>query len=245
VILNCATDVAGSCHGGTHTGTYEYASNNPVPFDTCQQYQASDNTCDDIGKCKTCWNFDDACVAVESYPNATVAEYGVVSGEADMMAEIFARGPIACEIDADPLHEYTGGLVDIPEVPADTNHIVAIAGWGETREGLKFWLVRNSWGEYWGEGGWFRIKRGENQLLLESHCAWAVPGSWTELNPHAPPPHPHHPHRPHHPHHPHHPDHPHHDHVRGGEAGEQREERSVEQSNEWFPMNLGAEALRR
>lgn len=31
----------------------------------------------------------------------------MVSGEADMMAEIFARGPIACEIDADPLHTYT------------------------------------------------------------------------------------------------------------------------------------------
>lgn len=45
-------------------------------------------------------------------------------------------------------------------------------------------MVRNSWGEYWGEGGWFRLKRGENQLLLESNCAWAVPGSWTELHPH-------------------------------------------------------------
>ena len=43
--------------------------------------------------------------------------------------------------------------------------------------------MRNSWGEYWGEGGWFRLKRGENQLLLESNCAWAVPGSWTELGP--------------------------------------------------------------
>lgn len=42
--------------------------------------------------------------------------------------------------------------------------------------------MRNSWGEYWGENGWFRLKRGENQLLLESNCAWAVPGSWTELD---------------------------------------------------------------
>ena len=48
---------------------------------------------------------------------------------------------------------------------------------------VRYWFVRNSWGEYWGEGGWFRIKRGENQLLLESNCAWAVPGSWTELHP--------------------------------------------------------------
>ncbi|CAM9561008.1 unnamed protein product, partial [Ectocarpus sp. 12 AP-2014] len=184
VILNCATELAGSCHGGSHTGTYEYASNNPIPFDTCQQYQATDNTCDAIGKCKTCWNFDEECAAVESFPNATVAEYGTVSGEADIMAEVFARGPVACEIDASPLRDYTGGVIDIPDVSAETDHIVAIAGWGETREGVKFWVVRNSWGEYWGEGGWFRLKRGENQLLLESNCAWAVPGSWTELQPH-------------------------------------------------------------
>lgn len=46
----------------------------------------------------------------------------------------------------------------------------------------RYWAVRNSWGEYWGEGGWFRIKRGENQLQLESQCSWAVPGSWTELD---------------------------------------------------------------
>lgn len=52
-------------------------------------------------------SFDEACEAVDTYPNATVAEYGTVSGEDDMMAEIFARGPIACEIDADPLHDYT------------------------------------------------------------------------------------------------------------------------------------------
>lgn len=111
--------------------------------------------------------------------------------------------------------------------------------------------MRNSWGEYWGEGGWFRIKRGGNQLLLESHCGWAVPGSWTELSP--TPPHPH-------PHHPRHPDHPHHyfdprpyhllkigdvDVGSGGEPEETREERSVEYSGVQYPMNLGAEALRR
>ncbi|CAM9315881.1 unnamed protein product [Ascophyllum nodosum] len=183
VILNCATKVAGSCHGGSHTGTYEYASNNPVPFDTCQLYEAVDNECKPITKCKTCWNFQDKCEAVETYPNATVAEYGTVSGEADMMTEIFARGPIPCEIYAVPLHTYTGGVLDVPEIPSDTDHIVSVAGWGQTKDGVKFWIVRNSWGEYWGEGGWFRLKRGENQLLLESNCAWAVPGSWTKLGP--------------------------------------------------------------
>jgi hypothetical protein len=39
-----------------------------------------------------------------------VAEYGVLSGEQDMMAEIYKRGPIACGINANPLDDYEGGM---------------------------------------------------------------------------------------------------------------------------------------
>jgi len=48
-----------------------------------------------------------------------------------------------------------------------------VTGWGETALGLKYWVVRNSWGTYWGSGGWSRIKRGT--LMAEFDCDWAVP----------------------------------------------------------------------
>jgi cathepsin X len=43
-ILNCGTDMAGSCHGGYHTSTYEFIqSSGYVPYDTCNPYLACSN----------------------------------------------------------------------------------------------------------------------------------------------------------------------------------------------------------
>ena len=35
--------------------------------------------------------------------------------------------------------------------------------------------MRNSWGTYWGENGWFRIVKGTNNLGIEGNCQFAVP----------------------------------------------------------------------
>ncbi|KAF5200451.1 Vignain [Thalictrum thalictroides] len=38
------------------------------------------------------------------------------------------------------------------------NHGVAVVGYGETSEGEKYWLVKNSWGSDWGESGYIRMQ---------------------------------------------------------------------------------------
>jgi len=117
---------------------------------------SADFTCKPINTCRTCSGFTSSggfCSEIDIFPNATIAEYGVVKGEDDMMAEIFARGPIACYINSSPLHEYQGGVYRSNN-PADddhTNHVISVVGWGVDEAGVKFWNVRNSWGEYWGE----------------------------------------------------------------------------------------------
>jgi len=196
-ILNCGGNVAGSCYGGSASGTYEFISQSGyIPFDTCQQYQAcssdstegfcgnSDWTCSAMNTCRTCSTFTSnggACIGLNQFPNATIAEYGDISGEAAMMAEIYARGPIACGVDASQIVNYEGGIVNTGN-PGGIDHIISVTGWGTTPDGTKYWIFRNSWGEYWGENGYFRVVRGVNDLSIESDCSWATPASWSERN---------------------------------------------------------------
>jgi cathepsin X len=95
-----------------------------------------------------------------------VKEFSFISGAADMKKEIYARGPIACGIDATTKFDaYTGGVYQEFTWP-EINHIISIIGWGKAADGTEYWIGRNSWGTYWGEGGFFRIVVGSEYYNL-------------------------------------------------------------------------------
>jgi cathepsin X len=79
-----------------------------------------------------------------------------------MKAEIAAHGPISCEIHVtDEFEAYTGGIFSQKDVIPISNHIISVVGYGVDEESSEeFWVGRNSWGIYWGELGFFRMKMG-------------------------------------------------------------------------------------
>jgi KDEL-tailed cysteine endopeptidase len=61
---------------------------------------------------------------------------------------------------------------------------VAAVGYGTTRDKTKYWIVKNSWGENWGEKGYIRMQRGVSQA--EGLCGIAMQASYpTKSAPHA------------------------------------------------------------
>ena len=78
-----------------------------------------------------------------------------------MQAEIIQNGPIECAIEATPAFDkYDGGIYYERRIGKEwsLNHAIAVVGWGHDQEtNISYWIGRNSWGTYWGEGGFFRI----------------------------------------------------------------------------------------
>jgi cathepsin X len=199
-VLNCGT--AGSCHGGNPSRLFQFIKSESgfVPYDTCQPYLACsqestegfcpyvDTTCNAMNTCRTCSTvllLYNKCEEINFFPNATIAEYGVIqNGTIDeIKAEIFARGPVVAGVSGHPLTKYTGGIFRDTSADRHVTHSVSIVGWGtDSDSGDQYWIVRNSWGQYFGEMGYFRVLIGSNILGIETRIHWATPGSWTETN---------------------------------------------------------------
>lgn len=196
VLLNFDKEVTGgSCLGGDTSDAYKFVHKYGVTDDTCAPFlgmnyawgfeHAHANSVDDVltHLCQACaWDGGCDWLKPGEYNLYSADSHGSVLGVDQMMAEIYARGPIACALNSEPnsFDLYRGGIIDDPTPYNDTDHVVVIAGWGVDAASQKpYWVGRNSYGTRWGEGaggGWFRILRGKNTLALEvNKCHWAVP----------------------------------------------------------------------
>ena len=172
MVVNCAE---GSCDGGDPGEVYRFAYLSSISDESCQVYEGKKKTCNGRGRCMDCKRFGE-CVEVSAYRRVSVSEYGEVQGVQQMKAEIYERGPITCfMVVTAQFRRYQGGVFIEQDHEYLGGHIVEVTGWGRTERGLEYWIVKNNWGENWGEKGWFRIMMGGNNLLIESSCSWGVP----------------------------------------------------------------------
>lgn len=104
--------------------------------------------------------------------------YGNSSTES-IMWELYLKGPLVLSFEpADDFMFYSDGIYQSATPQKNTNnlvqnpwervdHAVLVVGWGE-EDGKKYWRIQNSWGEDWGEDGFFRMARDENESGIES-----------------------------------------------------------------------------
>lgn len=96
-------------------------------------------------------------------------------GEAGIQQAIMAGGPmeVAFTVYSD-FENYAGGIYHHVTGGPAGGHAVKMVGWG-IESGVKYWKVANSWNPYWGEKGYFRIKRGDNEGGIEDQAVASSP----------------------------------------------------------------------
>jgi len=103
-----------------------------------------------------------------------VASY---EGEEEIMQAIQTYGPVETAFTVyEDFSNYVKGIYTHISGGMEGGHAVKIVGWGE-ENGVKYWKVANSWNPYWGEEGYFRIARGNNECGIESQTTGGQ-GSW-------------------------------------------------------------------
>jgi len=154
----------------------------------CYPYEGHNNVCRDPGLKHEMKDHDgvkfyskDDCA--NRYYTAMYRYVGGYYGNCDeeaMKAELFRHGPMAVGFMVlDDFRYYKSGIYRHTGIRSnvnklakgfeETNHAVLIVGYGHCdKHNLDYWIVKNSWGDMWGEQGYFRIVRGEDNVGIES-----------------------------------------------------------------------------
>ncbi|OHT13704.1 cysteine protease 8 [Tritrichomonas foetus] len=152
-LVDCV-DTCEGCNGGLMDAAYDYViekQNGQFNTEASYWYIGIDETC----------MFDkyEKAGSISGYYNVAA------SSEDDLAAKVEQYGPAAVAIDASAVgfQLYWGGIYDnsgCSSVMLD--HGVGCVGFG-VEGGTQYWIVRNSWGSWWGESGYIRMIRKDNQ----------------------------------------------------------------------------------
>jgi cathepsin B len=97
-----------------------------------------------------------------------------------MQHELMAHGPleVAFFVYSDFMHYRSGVYRRSAQSTRPLGaHAVKLVGWGEDSDGTPYWLAANSWSPQWGEKGFFRIRRGTDEVGIESTPAAGLPAT--------------------------------------------------------------------
>ncbi|XP_034212768.1 macrodontain-1-like [Prunus dulcis] len=152
-IIDCTTSFEDDgCHGGFVEKAFEYMIQRNMSLSTEDgyPYKAVDG-----GVCLDDFNNNVASGAI------TITGYKQVpqNNEIALLLAV-ANQPVSVYIDAEAeeFKHYSGGVYTGP-CGTNLTHAVTIVGYDTTEDDEKYWLIKNSWGEEWGESGYMRIQR--------------------------------------------------------------------------------------
>lgn len=147
VLVSCLYDGNG-CSGGWYWTAFDYIKKNGIPHENCYPYAANNGNCGD-----TCANPN-----FKARINSFTPAYGLWGGSnfnVDDLKGALQEGPLCVAMYVPTsFHSYRGGVYKYAGGDYSWGHAVFLVGYDDAQ---RCFNVKNSWGTYWGEGGYFRI----------------------------------------------------------------------------------------
>ncbi|OTF79247.1 hypothetical protein BLA29_014489 [Euroglyphus maynei] len=95
--------------------------------------------------------------------------------QSQIQHEIMTNGPVeAAFIVYSDFVNYKSGVYKRHSNQAMGGHAIKILGWG-VENGTPYWLCANSWNSDWGDEGFFKIYRGDDECGIESSIVAGMP----------------------------------------------------------------------
>ena len=151
------------CRGGLMDNAFEYVIDNGICSEDDYPYTASDDSC----KSNSC------------QPVFKISGCKDVPSENELaLKEAVAEQPVSVAIQADSriFQLYSSGVITSDGCGTNLDHGVLAVGYG-TENNVPYWLVKNSWGDTWGENGYVKIKRSDS-TSSKGTCGIAMQASF-------------------------------------------------------------------
>lgn len=163
-LVDCAWPYGnGGCQGGQLDGAMAYVVDAGIPTDReYGPYMAKDGLCHR-------WNMTKM-YQITGFAKVTPRNINA------MKVALVKYGPVVAAIHASQkMKMYSNGIFyDVDCNDNSLNHGITVVGYGE-RDGDLYWIVKNSWGEAWGEDGYILLSANDNNCFLTDEAYFVVP----------------------------------------------------------------------
>ncbi|MEE4354833.1 MAG: C1 family peptidase, partial [Desulfococcaceae bacterium] len=145
IVLSCSE--AGSCNGGYIDTASDFLRDTGTNLETCYPYTETDGNC------------NNACTNWRNSTSRTDSWYEVAHTVADMKSAVYNSGPVVTTMAVySDFYSYRQGVYSYTSGYLDGYHAIVIVGWDDSQS---CFIVKNSWGTWWGDSGYFRIAYSE------------------------------------------------------------------------------------
>lgn len=176
VLECCVSRACGGCSG---------ASDNAAGFDFLSRKYTIESHCKNYAyhrdarvnraysqpgqQCSDYCDYPNTQLPLSSVSKYSMTDFVRLDSDVHQIKNALTNGPLLAAVQLfGDLYLYQSGIYRHVDGPPLGYHSVEMVGYG-SEMGQGYWIIKNSWGQEWGEKGYFRIVAGNNEAKIEDH----------------------------------------------------------------------------